>query len=198
MTKPGEWILQINEKGQLEWHVHMRSGWAVAMGLTDLRRDDESAPNQTYVVKATHAAGAINLFTCLVGANFECHMVKPEGTARGSLPLTTGVADVIFGAASVPTGTGVMKGFRGALEEIQFNRISFENISAWMFSKPDIGITNFHIWDFTNPKTRNHWATSVANIYNTVKPVASQWVSASASLLHLHAHPSPTTRTDFV
>ena len=72
----------------------------------------------------------------------------------------------------------VQNGFRGALEELQFNRISYENITSFLFTEPGSGCSNYFIWDFTNPKARTHWATSIANIYNLVEPVASQWDGA--------------------
>ena len=148
MTKAGEWILQIVANGTLEWHVHLSSGWVVARGTTDLRRSDANASNETYIVKATHAGGVVKLFTCLLGYEFQCAMAMPEGTARGVLPLHTGTADIVFGASSVPSATGevVQNGFFGALEELQFNRISKENITAHLFNEPGSGCTNYYIW----------------------------------------------------
>ena len=144
MSKPNEWLLQIASNGTLEWHVRLASGWAVAYGSTDVRKSSYSSPNQTYVVKATHAAGTIKLFLCTVGPNFECSMPVPEGVAKGTLPLATGTADVLFGAAS--KGSPVLHGFVGALEEIQFNRISYENVSAHLFTEPGSGCSNYYIW----------------------------------------------------
>jgi hypothetical protein len=149
----------------------------VARGTTDLRRSDATAANETFVVKATHAGGVIKLFTCLLAYDFQCTMLMPEGTARGLLPLQTGTADIIFGSSSVPAtpGAPVQHGFVGALEELQFNRISKENVTAHLFNEPGSGCTNYYIWDFTRPAARTHWAKSIADVYNTVRPVASQW-----------------------
>jgi hypothetical protein len=185
MTKPGEWILQIGASGTLEWHVHMSSGWAIAHGTTDIRKSTNTAANETFVVKATHAAGIIKLFVCQLAEDFQCEMLAPEGIAQGMLPLQTGTADIMLGAASVlaptfdpglvlevglevgvevglelgveaglelgvevgvaslPTTTisTVRNGFVGALEEIQFNRISLENVSAFLFNEPGSGCT---------------------------------------------------------
>ena len=60
-----------------------------------------------------------------------------RGTARGVLPLHIGTADIVFGASSVPSATGevVQNGFVGALEELQFNRISKENITAHLVQR---------------------------------------------------------------
>jgi hypothetical protein len=173
MTKPNEWLLQIVSNGTLEWHVRLASGWTVARGSTDVRKQTHSSPNQTYVVKATHAAGTIKLFLCVVGPNFECSMPIAEGEATGSLPLATGTADVVFGSAS--KGSPVVHGFVGALEEIQFNRISYENVSAHLFTEPGSGCSNYYVWDFTNPSARDHWAQSIARVYNSLGPAVSQW-----------------------
>jgi hypothetical protein len=169
MNKPGEWSLQIAQNGRLEWHVHLASGWVIARGTTDLRKANDQTANQTYVVKATHAGGIVKLFTCVVGPNFECDMIQPEGSARGALPLVTGTADVTFGAKATPAaGAEVTNGFHGALEELQFNRISYENVTAFLFSEPGSGCANYYVWDYTNAAARAHWASSVADIYSTV------------------------------
>lgn len=148
MTKPGEWLLQMVQNGTLEWHVHFASGWAVARGTTDLRRRSSTAANQTYFVKATHAGGVIKLFTCLVAYDFQCTMPTPEGIAHGSLPLTVGTTDIIFGAASLPTNPGakVVQGFTGALEEISLHRLSLENVHAHLFSEPGSGCGNYYMY----------------------------------------------------
>ena len=156
MTKAGEWLLQIVANGTLEWHVHLSSGWVVARGTTDLRRTDATSANDTYFVKATHAGGEVKLFTCLVAYNFQCAMVLPEGIASGVLPLQTGTADIIFGASSVPAAAGerVLHGFVGALEEMGFHRLSFENVTAHLLNEMGSGCTNFMIWgEYNNARS---------------------------------------------
>ena len=107
-------------------------------------------------------------------------MVVPEGTGSGALPLQTGTADIIFGAANIPAAAGeaVANGFVGAMEELGFHRLSLENVTAHLFSEPGSGCTNYYIWDYTNPEARAHWAKSIAGVYNVVQPVASQWDGA--------------------
>ena len=57
MTKPGEWTLQMVADGTLEWRVHLSSGWVVARGTTDLRRQDATAANKTYMLGCSTRGG---------------------------------------------------------------------------------------------------------------------------------------------
>jgi hypothetical protein len=88
--KCDKWQLRINEKGQVEWHVHLVSDgpgdiavnpWTFAKGTRVLE------PGNAYVIKATHAGGTLKIFTCLLGDNFECDLGPGlpglDGTAHG-------------------------------------------------------------------------------------------------------------------
>ena len=70
IAKGDEWKLQINAEGKIEWHVHVLSGWLVTTGTRILK----SKAGQAYVIKATHAAGTLKLFSCVLGANFQCDL----------------------------------------------------------------------------------------------------------------------------
>jgi hypothetical protein len=196
VSKTGEWTLQISATGQLQWRVHLASGWAQAQS------DRVLVNGSSYVIKATHTGslatgrGTLKLFSCklLAPTSYDCPLSVAEDTATGQLPLQMGAADIIWGAAELSrsheparghdqeghreedardeTATDAATSFVGAMEELFLSRISLENITAHLF------VANaypMYLWDYTKPATRTYWADGVAAIYNEGNAVCSQW-----------------------
>lgn len=180
-SKRGEWRLLLNGKGHLEWRVNLATGWAIATANRQLSRLTD---NEAFVIKATHSAGHVKVFSCLLMADFTCEMTEPDGEASGSLPLqvATPPQDIYFAAEDVSavgnTTAQLGNGWKGAMEEIALWRLSLENVTAHLFSCPECGCTNFYIFDYTRAATRTWWAHKTANIFNSFGASSAQWDGA--------------------
>ena len=196
VDKHDEWRLLINAQGNIEWHVHLVSGWTVATGSRVL------VLGNPYVVKATHAGGKLKVFTCLLADDFQCELgPTPEGQVQGECTeckefWTNGTAvtgpraaskvdclyksghdggSILWGAEQNAAGNGADRGFHGAMEEMFLSRLSLENISAHLYSCPACGCNNFYIWNYLQPATRAFWANGTAELFNEAGAEASQW-----------------------
>lgn len=183
-SKPGEWRLSINPAGVVEWAVSLAGKMVVAQGTTVLKTYAQGG--RGYVVKACHSGGTIKLFVCVVAPDFTCDMPNPEATAHGSLPIGSGTASVTFGAevlsatavidASTTAGDDELKHwFSGSLEEVFFSRVSLEDVHAFLWSGPDTGCVNWHVFDYTRPQARAYWAAQMAGLINSVGASVAQW-----------------------
>ena len=81
--------------------------WTFATGTRVLE------PGSAYVIKATHAGGVLKVFTCLLGADFQCELgPTPEGQATGDCTYckqfwSNGTA--IAGNVTAPEPAGTVK-----------------------------------------------------------------------------------------
>jgi hypothetical protein len=111
VDKPNEWQLRINERGQVEWHVHLvgdgpgrvsgagsNNTWTYATGTRVLR------PGFAYVIKATHAGGTLKVFTCLLADDYSCELgPTPEGQTTGACSYCK---EFWSNGTAMATGTG--------------------------------------------------------------------------------------------
>ena len=63
-------------------------------------------------------------------------------------------ASITFGAELAADGATVINGFAGAIEEIYWAKVNTETWNTFVWNCPGTGITDFAIWDYTNPATR--------------------------------------------
>ena len=138
-NKPGEWKLAISPDGFLEWGVYIDGSIVTAKGKTVLQSQLPNAAATGYVVKATHCAGVVKVFVCVLEPDFDCRMPTPDGTAYAEgvgpkgwganhLPIGATTNAIIFGAASGGAGDLAVEGFDGALEEIFLYKITLEEV----------------------------------------------------------------------
>ena len=151
-AKAGEWRMLIRgQDRRVEWWVAMADGWAVATSTTALPTTGDA-----HVLKATHAAGRIQIFICAVTATYRCNINRTsEGSGRGQLPLQLGLSPIYWGAEGrLSGGRGLLHAYSGAMEEMQLARVSLENITHYLCGSPAAGPINYHIWDYTVPAAR--------------------------------------------
>ena len=64
------------------------------------------------------------------------------------------------------------------MEEVFLLRMSLEDVQAYLFSCPDTGCLNWHIFDYTRPVARAYWANGTSAMLNRVGAAVVQWDGA--------------------